>query len=169
MTKVRVAGFSISLDGFGAGPEQSLENPIGKRGHELHTWLFGTRMFRTMVGGDGGPGRSRSGLCTSFDGRIRRVHPRPQYVWADPRSVAGRELERLVGQQPALSHADLRADAPSTRSDRDGRWHHLHLRDQRYRGGVGSGETISQWARREDRRWRTIGGTSEYSVRRAGR
>ena len=54
MTKVRVAGFSISLDGFGAGPEQSLENPLGKRGHELHTWLFGTRMFRTMVGKDGG-------------------------------------------------------------------------------------------------------------------
>jgi hypothetical protein len=38
MTKVRVAGFSISLDGFGAGPEQSLENPLGKRGLELHQW-----------------------------------------------------------------------------------------------------------------------------------
>ena len=36
MTKVRVAGFTISLDGFGAGPEQSLENPLGKRGRELH-------------------------------------------------------------------------------------------------------------------------------------
>ncbi|HLJ19685.1 MAG TPA: hypothetical protein VKU84_05780 [Stellaceae bacterium] len=34
--KVRVAGFSISLDGFGAGPEQSLETPLGKRGLELH-------------------------------------------------------------------------------------------------------------------------------------
>ena len=54
MTKVRVAGFSISLDGFGAGPEQSLENPLGKRGRELHTWMFGTRMFRTMIGKDGG-------------------------------------------------------------------------------------------------------------------
>ena len=54
MTKVRVAGFSISLDGFGAGPEQSLENPLGKRGRELHAWMFGTRMFRTMIGKDGG-------------------------------------------------------------------------------------------------------------------
>ena len=45
--KVRVAGFSVSLDGFGAGPEQSLENPLGKRGRELHQWFFGTRMFRT--------------------------------------------------------------------------------------------------------------------------
>src|ERR1700759_4923393 len=54
MTKVRVAGFSISLDGFGAGPEQSLENPLGKRGRELHQWLFGTRMFQAMIGKDGG-------------------------------------------------------------------------------------------------------------------
>src|SRR6202035_514315 len=54
MTKVRVAGFTISLDGFGAGPEQSLENPLGKRGRELHEWMFGTRMFRTMIGKDGG-------------------------------------------------------------------------------------------------------------------
>src|SRR5258707_1547358 len=54
MTKVRVAGFSISLDGFGAGPEQSLENPLGKRGVELHQWIFGTRMFRAMTGKAGG-------------------------------------------------------------------------------------------------------------------
>jgi dihydrofolate reductase len=54
MAKVRVAGFSISLDGFGAGPEQSLEDPLGKRGRELHQWLFGTRMFQTMIGKAGG-------------------------------------------------------------------------------------------------------------------
>src|SRR5258708_36147847 len=54
MTKVRVAGFSISADGFGAGPEQRLENPLGKRGQELHQWMFGTRMFQTMMGKDGG-------------------------------------------------------------------------------------------------------------------
>ena len=54
MAKVRVAGFSISLDGFGAGPEQSLENPLGRRGLELHQWLFGTRTFRAMTGKGGG-------------------------------------------------------------------------------------------------------------------
>ena len=54
MSKVRVGGFSISLDGFGAGPEQSLEHPLGKRGPELHQWMFGTRFFHTMVGKDGG-------------------------------------------------------------------------------------------------------------------
>jgi dihydrofolate reductase len=54
MSKVRVGGFSVSLDGFGAGPEQSLEHPLGLRGQELHTWIFGTRFFRTMTGQDGG-------------------------------------------------------------------------------------------------------------------
>jgi dihydrofolate reductase len=54
MTKVRVAGFSLSLDGFGAGPDQSLDDPLGKRGEELHHWVFGTRTFRKMVGKEGG-------------------------------------------------------------------------------------------------------------------
>jgi dihydrofolate reductase len=54
MSQVRVGGFSISLDGFGAGPEQSLEHPLGRRGRELHQWIFGTRFFRTMIGQDGG-------------------------------------------------------------------------------------------------------------------
>jgi dihydrofolate reductase len=51
---VRVAAFSLSLDGFGAGPEQSLENPLGKRGGELHTWFMGTKTFKAMIGQEGG-------------------------------------------------------------------------------------------------------------------
>ena len=54
MPKVRVAGFSVSLDGFGAGPEQSLQDPLGKRGKELHSWAFPTRTFQTMFGKEGG-------------------------------------------------------------------------------------------------------------------
>lgn len=54
MSRVRVGGFSISLDGFGAGPEQSLEDPLGKRGPELHQWIYGTRFFHAMTGRDGG-------------------------------------------------------------------------------------------------------------------
>lgn len=53
MTKVR-AGLAISADGFGAGPDQGLDNPLGKRGRELHGWQFGTRTFQTMIGKDGG-------------------------------------------------------------------------------------------------------------------
>ena len=52
--RVRVAGFSVSLDGFGAGPEQSLRDPLGNRGTELHTWFFGTKTFKAMFGEGGG-------------------------------------------------------------------------------------------------------------------
>ncbi len=54
MGKVRVAGFTVSIDGFGAGPEQSLADPLGKGGRELHQWMFGTRMFHDMIGKPGG-------------------------------------------------------------------------------------------------------------------
>ena len=55
MTHVRVEGFSISLDGFGAGPHQDLNNPLGIGGTELHQWLFPTRTLQqNLFGNDGG-------------------------------------------------------------------------------------------------------------------
>lgn len=50
MSKVRVAGFGVSLDGFGAGTDQSLTEPLGKRGKELFQWFFHTRTFCSMIG-----------------------------------------------------------------------------------------------------------------------
>lgn len=54
MSKVRVGAFSISIDGYGAGPRQSLENPLGVGGRALHEWAFATRTFHRMFGQDGG-------------------------------------------------------------------------------------------------------------------
>jgi dihydrofolate reductase len=54
MSKLRVMAFSLSLDGFGAGPDQDLEHPLGRGGKELHDWAFATRTFRAMVGAEGG-------------------------------------------------------------------------------------------------------------------
>jgi dihydrofolate reductase len=54
MSKVRVAAFSISIDGFGAGPRQDLQNPLGVRGTELHGWFFPTEVFTKMHGQGGG-------------------------------------------------------------------------------------------------------------------
>src|SRR4051812_33077191 len=54
MGEVRVRGFAVSIDGFGAGPDQGLEHPMGKGGRELHKWFFPTRTFRSMIGQDGG-------------------------------------------------------------------------------------------------------------------
>src|SRR5262245_66465829 len=49
MPKVRVAAFGVSLDGYGAGPDQSLENPLGVGFGEVMSWFFPTRMFREVV------------------------------------------------------------------------------------------------------------------------
>ncbi len=54
MTKVRVAGFGVSVDGFAAGIEQSLDDPLGKLGPEIFQWFFPTQFFREMQGESGG-------------------------------------------------------------------------------------------------------------------
>ena len=54
MGKIRVSAFSISVDGFGAGPDQDLEHPLGVRGEEMFQWAFATKTFRTMFGQEGG-------------------------------------------------------------------------------------------------------------------
>ncbi len=55
MTRVRVESFAISLDGYGAGPSQDIDNPLGVGGTDLHQWAFPTRTFqRALFGTDGG-------------------------------------------------------------------------------------------------------------------
>ena len=57
MSKVRVQSFGISIDGYGAGPRQNLQQPLGVNGVELMEWFFPTRVFRRMQGqGDGETG-----------------------------------------------------------------------------------------------------------------
>jgi dihydrofolate reductase len=50
MSKLRVNCFAISLDGYGAGPNQDQQNPLGKAGTELHGWFYPTRTFQGMFG-----------------------------------------------------------------------------------------------------------------------
>ena len=54
MPRLRVHGFTISVDGYGAGPNQNLDNPLGTGGEALHEWLIATRTFRQMFGREGG-------------------------------------------------------------------------------------------------------------------
>jgi dihydrofolate reductase len=54
MPRLRVHNFSMSLDGYAAGPGQSLDHPLGVRGDELHEWVFATRAGRQMMGMEGG-------------------------------------------------------------------------------------------------------------------
>lgn len=54
MTRVRVHNFSISLDGFGTGEPQTLEEPFGHAGHRMHEWMLKTATFSRMIGAEGG-------------------------------------------------------------------------------------------------------------------
>jgi dihydrofolate reductase len=54
MSKLRVQSFAISIDGYGAGPSQDLEHPLGVMGPELMEWFFPTRVWRSMHGHDDG-------------------------------------------------------------------------------------------------------------------
>lgn len=92
MPKLRVNAFTISLDGYGAGPDQSRDDPLGKGGETLHGWFVPTRTFQKMYGkGEGTTGidedfaaRSMAGLGAWILGRnmfgpVRG--PWPDYSW----------------------------------------------------------------------------------------
>lgn len=68
MSNVKVAAFSVSIDGFGAGPRQDLQNPLGVRGLELHSWFFPTDVFQKIHGQGGGTrGTDNDFAAQSFD------------------------------------------------------------------------------------------------------
>jgi dihydrofolate reductase len=68
MSKVMVAAFSVSLDGYGAGPRQDLANPLGVRGTEVHNWFFQTDIFQKIHGGgDGASGIDNDFAAQSFE------------------------------------------------------------------------------------------------------
>ncbi len=68
MPRLRVLAFSISLDGFGAGPGQDVDHPLGAGGLAVHDWAFATRTFRAMHGGEGGETGTDDGFAArSFE------------------------------------------------------------------------------------------------------
>ena len=68
MARVRVESFTISLDGYGAGPDQSSEQPLGIGGEALHDWLVSTRRWQGLHGKDGGD----TGIDDTFAQRSHR-------------------------------------------------------------------------------------------------
>ena len=66
MSKLRVSCFSVSVDGYGAGPGQDEQNPLGRNGMELHRWLFPTRTFQRMHGEAADAGDGTTGVDDDF-------------------------------------------------------------------------------------------------------
>src|SRR5512135_3173622 len=69
MSRVVVRSFSVSIDGYGAGPGQDLQNPLGVGGPELFDWVFHTRTWKRMHGmDDGETGVDDDIAAKAFDG-----------------------------------------------------------------------------------------------------
>jgi dihydrofolate reductase len=70
MSKVRVNAFTIGIDGYGAGPDQDLENPLGVGAGALHEWMVGTKTFQKMIGRPlNGKEVARGGIDDDFAAR----------------------------------------------------------------------------------------------------
>jgi dihydrofolate reductase len=70
MAKLRVHNFTVSLDGYAAGPAQDIDNPLGIGGRKLHEWAFATRAFRQMIGMEGGEQNADDRFITDGDAGI---------------------------------------------------------------------------------------------------
>ena len=89
MTKLRIHGFSVSLDGYAAGRGQDLDHPLGVGGTQLHEWVYPTRTFQAMFGsGDGTIGIDDDFAARGFEGigawiLGRNMFGPPRGPWAD--------------------------------------------------------------------------------------
>src|SRR5262245_16235163 len=113
MPKLRVNAFTISVDGYGAGPNQDVNNPLGVGGMALHEWAFATRTFRQMFGRDGGEtGIDNDFVVRGFDNIGAWILGRNMFgpvrgPWPDNRGRAGgattRRITRRFSCSPTMS------------------------------------------------------------------
>jgi len=102
MSKLRVHSFAISVDGYGAGPNQELSNPIGIGGIALHQWIFATRTFHEMTG------RARAAIRASMMTLWRAVSQILGLAsWVG--TCSGRLVDQfLLTQSSCLTSSDVR-------------------------------------------------------------
>ena len=81
MPKVRINAFAVSMDGYAAGTDQSLEHPLGRGGEGLHQWFYPTRTFQRMVAG------KDSGGTTGADDRIAAASLEGMGAWIMGRNM----------------------------------------------------------------------------------
>lgn len=81
MGKLKAAAFSVSLDGYGAGPNQDIDNPFGVDGMQLPAWMIKTNYFHTMIGREGG--------ATGFNDDLAKASMQNLGAWIMGRHMFG--------------------------------------------------------------------------------
>ena len=148
MSKLRVHSFTISLDGYGAGPDQSLENPLGVGGEGAARMGVRHPHFPSRCSDR----RAARPASTTSSQRAASTTSAPG-SWAATCSgpirgrLAGRCLEGMVGRRSAVSLPGVRAHPSSARPDRHGGRHHLPLRHRRHPRGAEARDRSRQPAR----------------------
>jgi dihydrofolate reductase len=108
MTKLRVHCLSMSLDGYVAGPDQSLDNPLGVGGERLHDWAVATRTGREIILGQPGgtEGVDDGFMVRGFDGIGATIMGRNMFgpVRGEWAPVAGEEWRGWWGPEPPYHH-----------------------------------------------------------------
>src|ERR1700694_4830939 len=139
MPTLRVHNFAISVDGYGAGPSQSLDNPLGVGAPRLHEWVFATRYGRRMIGEEGGEEGIDERFMVAGDTGIgatimgRNMFGPARGPWPN------REGRGWGGAPPAVPPPGVRADAPFTAVFGDAGRDDVQLRHRWDRGGVVAG------------------------------
>ena len=136
VSKLRVSAFTVSADGFGAGPDQGRDQPLGRGGEELHQWFFQPAPSSGKSRGEMA-GRPVS-TTTSQHARSRISAPGSWAAICSGRCAGrGRTMSGRVGGAPIrLTMRRSRPHAPSAPAAGDGRRHRLSFRHRGDRGGA---------------------------------
>src|SRR5437867_6871661 len=152
MSKLRL-NISMSLDGYVAGPNQSIEHPLGEGGEQLHEWAFATRTFRGIHGMEGG--------ATGIDGDIAKEHFQNVGVTIMGRHMFGggngpwgdNPWNGWWGENPPY-HTPVFVLTRHARSAGNAGRHHVSFRHRRHSRGTRAGKKSGPRQRRLPRRRR---------------
>ena len=119
MSKLRVSAFTVSADGFGAGPDQGRDQPLGRGGEDLHQWFVPTRTFQRNVQSERAGHQHRRRLRNPELSGTRRLDPGSQHVRAD--AGAWPDSSGAAGGVP-IRRTTCRSSSSRTTPGRRWRW-----------------------------------------------
>jgi hypothetical protein len=125
MSRLVVRNYSISLDGYAAGPHQDLDNPLGIGGMRLHEWIFATRSFAEMTGREGGSQGVDDAFFSERQSGVGATIMSRKHVRSGTWTVGRQRVDRLVGRGAALSTSGLRSHSPTACPHRNARGNYL--------------------------------------------